>query len=66
MALDHMLASRMFRDGKVTGRHDKRADDLRRVQEALSVLWKEGKLGGTPSSCLEAIEWDIQRVERGG
>ena len=66
LALDHMLASRMFRDGKVTGRHDKRADDLRRVQEALSVLWKEGKLGGTPSSCLEAIEWDIQRLERGG
>lgn len=66
LALDHMLATRMFRDGKVTGRHDKSADDLRRVQEALNILWKEGKLGGTPSSCLKAIERDIQRLERGG
>lgn len=66
LALDHMLASRMFRDGKVTGRHDKRADDLRRVQEALNALWKEGKLGGAPNSSLQAIEWDIQRLERGG
>ena len=66
LALDHMLASRMFRDGKVTGRHDKRADDLRRVQEALNTLWKEGKLGGAPNSSLQAIEWDIQRLERGG
>lgn len=66
LALDHMLASRMFRDGKVTGRHDKRADDLRRVQEALNTLWKEGKLVGAPNSSLQAIEWDIQRLERGG
>jgi len=66
MALDHMLASRMFRDGKVTGRHDKSADDLRRVQDALNDVWNEGKLGGAPSSCLKAIEWDIQRLGRGG
>ncbi|WP_256354496.1 AAA family ATPase [Variovorax sp. dw_308] len=66
LALDHMLASRMFREGKVTGRHDKRADDLLRVHDALEVLWKEGKLGGIPSSCFEAIERDIQRLERGG
>jgi len=65
MALDHMLASRMFREGKVTGRHDKRADDLRRVQDALNDLWKDGKLGGAPSSCLEATERDIQRLESG-
>jgi MoxR-like ATPase len=66
LALDHMLASRMFRDGKVTGRHDKRADDLRRVQEALNALWKDGRLEGAPNSSLQAIEWDIQRLERGG
>lgn len=66
LALDHMLASRMFREGKVTGRHDKRADDLRRVEDALNDLWKDGKLGGVPSSCLEATGRDIQRLESGG
>lgn len=65
LAVDHMLASRMFRDGKITGRHDKRAEDLRRVQDALNELWKDGKLGGVPSSCLEATERDIQRLESG-
>ena len=66
MALDHMLSTRMFRDGKVTGRHDKRADDLRIVEEALNAFWKDTKLGEIPTSCLTAIEADIQRLERGG
>lgn len=65
MAVDHMLASRMFREGKVIGRHDKRADDLRRVHDALNELWRDGKFGGVPSSCLEATERDIQRLESG-
>jgi hypothetical protein len=66
LALDHMLSTRMFRDGKVTGRHDKRADDLRIVKEALNAFWEHTKLGDTPMSCLTAIEADIQRLERGG
>ncbi|NML48033.1 AAA domain-containing protein [Ramlibacter sp. G-1-2-2] len=66
LALDHMLATRMFRDGKVTGRHDKRADDLRVVEDALNAFWRDAKLGDTPTSCLTAIEADIQRLERGG
>lgn len=66
LAFDHMLATRMFRDGKVTGRHDKRAEDLRAVADALDAFWTSVKLGGTPTSCLNAIEADIQRLERGG
>lgn len=66
LALDHMLSTRMFRDGKVIGRHDKRADDLRIVEEALNAFWKDTKLGDIPTSCLTAIEADIQRLERGG
>lgn len=66
LAFDHMLATRMFRDGKVTGRHDKRAEDLRAVEDALNAFWKDAKLGDTPTSCLTAIGADIQRLERGG
>ncbi|SIR51248.1 AAA family ATPase [Pseudacidovorax sp. RU35E] len=64
LALDHMLATRMFRDGKVTGRHNKSADDLREVQDALEQLWHEAGLGDSPASCLKALEKDIQRLER--
>lgn len=66
LAVDHLLASRMFRDGKVTGRHDVNADDLRRVEDALQQMWQDCELEGEPSRCLAALERDIQRLERGG
>ena len=66
LAVDHLLASRMFRDGKVTGRHDVNADDLRQVEDALQEMWLKCELEGQPSRCLAALERDIQRLERGG
>lgn len=66
LALDHLLASRMFRDGKVTGRYDVKPDDLHDVQQALLSLWQECRLEDDPQRCLEAIERDIQRLKRQG
>ena len=66
LALDHLLASRMFRDGKVTGRYDVKPDDLIDVQQALLSLWRECRLEDDPQRCLQAIERDIQRLERQG
>jgi len=65
-ALDHLLATRMFRAGKVTGRYDVDADDLLAVEQALQATWKDMSLCGTPERCLLAIEKDIKRRERGG
>jgi hypothetical protein len=61
MALDHLLASRMFRAGKVTGRYDIKKDDLLLVRSALKKLFSKTD----PIRCLAAIEKDIKRLERG-
>jgi len=66
MALDHLLATRMFRAGKVTGRYDVRVEDLRAVERALIDTWSGLSSAGDPQNCLRAIEKDIKRLERGG
>jgi chromosome segregation ATPase len=66
LAVDHLLCSRMFRDGKVVGRHDVRTDDLKKVEGALFEMWKDCELDGEPSRCLRQLRKDIQRLERGG
>jgi len=66
MALDHLLATRMFRSGKVTGRYDVVADDLDVVEDALYDTWTGMGLAGSPERCLQAIRKDRQRRERVG
>lgn len=66
LALDHLLASRMFREGKVTGRYDVKPEDLLQVQDALLKLWKDCGLEKEPTRCLQAIQRDVQRLERRG
>ena len=66
MALDHLLATRMFRAGKVTGRYDVNIADLRAVEQALVDTWSGMSRTIDPEHCLSAIEKDIKRLERGG
>ena len=66
IAVDHMLHSRMFREGKVVGRHDMVEDDLIRVRDELLKLWDVCELTGEPTRCLQALSRDQQRMERGG
>lgn len=66
LAVDHLLCSRMFRDGKVIGRHDVRTDDLKKVESALYEMWEDCELAGEPTRCLLQLRKDIQRLERGG
>lgn len=66
LALDHLLATRMFRAGKVTGRYDIETGDLRAVEQALVDTWAGMARAGVPERCLLAIERDIKRRERGG
>lgn len=63
MALDHLLATRVFRSGKVTGRYDANTDDLVHVEKALNETWKGWKT--PPTKCLEALTNDRIRKERG-
>lgn len=65
-ALDHLLASRIFRAGKVTGRYDIKKDDLEAIAEALVATLSQAFPGMEAKRCLMAIEKDIKRLERGG
>jgi hypothetical protein len=62
-ALDHLLASRIFRRGKVTGRYDATIEDLNAVENALKDLWKLWK--ASPKKCLSLISDDRRRKENG-
>jgi hypothetical protein len=67
MAIDHLLCTRVIRDGKVTGRHEIIVQrKLELVAEDLQELWMDLGLSGQPQNCLNALERDKQRVEHGG
>ena len=65
LAVDHLLASRMFRDGKVIGRHDVNAEKLHQVEDALRQMWEDCELTGEPTRCLVALKSDIERLDSG-
>jgi hypothetical protein len=64
-ALDHLLATRMFRTGKVTGRYDIKKEHLQAVEKALLATLSTIFPNIVPERCLAAIEKDIKRLERG-
>lgn len=64
-ALDHLLSTRIMRNGKVTGRYDVTADDIGNLTNALENFWSARKLNGDPIKSLELLDADRQRKERG-
>lgn len=66
MAIDHLLHTRVIREGKVTGRHDVIVQQLESVAEDLRELWMDLGLSGQPQRCLDALEHDKLRLGRGG
>ena len=62
-ALDHLLASRVFRRGKVTGRYDATIDDLTAIENALTNVWKGWK--SEPRRSIALLAEDRRRKERG-
>jgi hypothetical protein len=63
--LDHLLASKVFRDGKVTGRFDTVLTDLDDVESALIETWVGIGLKDDPVKTLACIEADRRRMKRG-
>lgn len=64
-ALDHMLSTRVMRQGKVTGRYDVSVNDIRELKDALESFWKSTSLSGDPVKSVEMLEADIKRKEGG-
>jgi hypothetical protein len=50
----------------VTGRHDINRRQLESMAEDLKELWMDLGLAGKPQRCLDALELDKRRLERGG
>ncbi|MFD1385059.1 AAA family ATPase [Rhodanobacter aciditrophus] len=65
-ALDHLLSTRVMRNGKVTGRYDVTAEDVGKLSDALQDFWSKTDLKGDPDKSLQLLETDRQRKERGG
>lgn len=65
-ALDHLLATRMFRSGKVTGRFDINANDLQDAESALLKIFEKVDKNYLPVRCMSSVERDKKRMERGG
>ncbi len=64
MAFDHLLATRLFRAGKVTGRYDIPVDTLKRLETDLIGMWTDVDTGSGPEACRERLEREIERKER--
>ncbi|MNN55182.1 hypothetical protein D3C81_1700440 [compost metagenome] len=62
-ALDHLLASRVFRRGKVTERYDATIDDLTAIEQTLTSVWKGWK--SEPRRSITLLAEDRRRKERG-
>lgn len=63
MALDHLLASRMLRQGKVTGRYDVSPQDITELKEALDDFGNQHK--GKLVQSIKLLDDDLKCKERG-
>lgn len=60
-AVDHLLATKVFRAGKATGRYDTQRSDIEDLQGYLNAFWKEQRLGNTPKACLYLLEQELKK-----
>jgi hypothetical protein len=65
-ALDHLLSTRVMRNGKVTGRYDVNADAIGKLTDSLENFWKISGISGDPLKSLDLLKADLKRKERGG
>ncbi len=64
---DHLLASRLFRPGKITERYDIGMDALQDLKGKLEAVWeKVDPRHPLPEQCLERLESEIKRKEQQG
>ncbi|MBI0471273.1 AAA family ATPase [Pectobacterium parmentieri] len=61
-ALDHLLATRVMRSGKVTGRYNISLDSLTQLKDALETFWLQANLAGEPTESLALLDTDIRRM----
>jgi len=61
--LDHLLATRLMRDGKVTGRYDTKPEHLNKLYDCLEDVWPKAIGSGSPNLCLARLMQEIERKD---
>ena len=62
-ALDHLLATKIFRNGKVTGRYDINAEKIQDILDALEKTWVGLGLDDYPTNSIIQLEKDLLRIK---
>lgn len=60
-AMDHLLATKVLRHGKATGRYDTEREDIEELKRQLDALWKDCGFKADPTACHKLLENEIRR-----
>ncbi|MFT6506928.1 MAG: hypothetical protein ACJAUK_001017 [Colwellia polaris] len=60
-ALDHMLATKVLRAGKATGRYDTEHEDISNLIDALEEFWSSQSFESKPEACLKLLKNELKK-----
>jgi hypothetical protein len=60
-AFDHLLATKIFRNGKATGRYDTEKEDIETVRLCLETLWDDLGYNDSPEKSLKLLDKELRR-----
>jgi hypothetical protein len=60
-ALDHMLATKVLRAGKATGRYDTEHEDISNLIDALDELWASQNFTSKPEACMKLLKNELKK-----
>jgi hypothetical protein len=60
-ALDHMLATKVLRAGKATGRYDTEHEDISNLIDALEEFWISQNFKSAPEACLKLLKNELKK-----
>lgn len=60
-ALDHMLATKVLRTGKATGRYDTEQEDISNLIDALNEFWRTQGFNSKPEASLKLLNNELKK-----
>jgi len=60
-ALDHLLATKVLRHGKATGRYDTEREDIESLSNAITDLWSELNFSKPPAASQKLLRDELKR-----